>query len=360
MAATFHPFVRLPGEIRDMIWDFAVRPRQPSVHHFHPYSVADESEAVPPNALRYSSDPGLRSLSPRYSKYGPSVHGLAVATRQTWPSSSPLWRSDMMQHPSTYMFDHGLWTACRESRLAMRRQLKPDYWHDQRREYEELWAACMEPATPPDGPATMSVNIDSQVRYVTVHPVTDLFVMLPLDCEYRRRVDAWGGLEFNLPIIYRLGYCVKNIAFEFDPKWLKVGSPLYMSWLQYENSVLGELARAILDLSLTENLWVIEHRLRRTGSAPAADQSADTMEGDGARLEFISDTHRFVEVRWYDPGWATEYEEDDGIGDVFAFMRFLEEGFEEDARGSVSYESESSGFTREGDPKLRVLACEAL
>ncbi|KAK0657210.1 hypothetical protein B0T16DRAFT_452692 [Cercophora newfieldiana] len=47
---TFHPFPWLPPELRDMIWDFAIRPDRPGVHFF---TILDDWVESDEDAMKY-------------------------------------------------------------------------------------------------------------------------------------------------------------------------------------------------------------------------------------------------------------------------------------------------------------------
>ncbi|KAH0420954.1 hypothetical protein CcaCcLH18_13708 [Colletotrichum camelliae] len=83
---TFPLFSQLPRELRDMIWDCALRPFEHGAHHF---SLEESSSRGPPN--------------------------------QHTPRALELCSIKSDENVSTYMLTRGLLTACEESRAAVER-----------------------------------------------------------------------------------------------------------------------------------------------------------------------------------------------------------------------------------------------
>ncbi|KAI0476360.1 hypothetical protein GGR56DRAFT_693747 [Xylariaceae sp. FL0804] len=157
---TFHPFPRLPQELRDMIWEMATRDTRPGVHFFSlpPGGLEPERSPVALRDGEHIYYETCRGPTPEaecrvyynqafYRPYLP--HEIASELRFRWcgppssPSPSPLpggygfdgdFASDALRwhraaklggpgaaDPSTYMVDSCMWTACRDSLAAMRR-----------------------------------------------------------------------------------------------------------------------------------------------------------------------------------------------------------------------------------------------
>ncbi|OAA60347.1 hypothetical protein SPI_05471 [Niveomyces insectorum RCEF 264] len=92
---TFHPFPRLPAELRVKIWQLVLRRLEPCVHYFT--TLQHESRYWVPNGLAPALDPTARLSAPV----------LAIHTGD--------------DNPSIYMRDWGLWTACAESHAEIKR-----------------------------------------------------------------------------------------------------------------------------------------------------------------------------------------------------------------------------------------------
>ncbi|KAM0666448.1 hypothetical protein ACQRIT_005218 [Beauveria bassiana] len=99
MANTFHPFSRLPADLRDMIWKAAVWDRSRSSANF--FTILP-------------SDGEFLGRSPRVRLGPPTRTGRVCNYRQQVGS----WESTM---GSGCMVDSGLWEACHESRAVMKR-----------------------------------------------------------------------------------------------------------------------------------------------------------------------------------------------------------------------------------------------
>ena len=113
-APMFHHFRRLPVELRLLIWEFAVRPRGRGVHYF---SIVD---------MRKHSDNPLRQLA---------VPDPADEDEVTYAVSAPMVPSSpggcswTTRNCSVYLWDAGLWTACRESRSVLEKRFQPCAWN---------------------------------------------------------------------------------------------------------------------------------------------------------------------------------------------------------------------------------------
>ncbi|KAK9773212.1 putative 2EXR domain-containing protein [Seiridium cardinale] len=102
--ATFHHFRRLPKELRDQIWDAAVRDERPGAHVFSlEYDVA------------FSIDETLLDTKQAYFLQAPFVDYLGQHHLQYDQ------RSWIILNPSMYLVDRGLLTACKESRARILR-----------------------------------------------------------------------------------------------------------------------------------------------------------------------------------------------------------------------------------------------
>ncbi|KAF5986403.1 hypothetical protein FBULB1_2466 [Fusarium bulbicola] len=105
MATEFHLFSALPTELRQEIWNLAIRPKEPGVHIFRVYGNHWDHQAPEAVRLSYHED--------QFRGWGlavPLPHEDAACANK--PSARSV---------STYMIDMGLWTACRESMTMMRK-----------------------------------------------------------------------------------------------------------------------------------------------------------------------------------------------------------------------------------------------
>jgi hypothetical protein len=96
---SFHPFPRLPKELRDMIWALAIRPKQPSAHWFTVFDTSNDVEwsVVSEYAL-------IHGRFPRCVLAAPQRRTSGVKKQQfSWAKDSR----------SAYMTDSGQWMACK-------------------------------------------------------------------------------------------------------------------------------------------------------------------------------------------------------------------------------------------------------
>ncbi|KAF5527600.1 hypothetical protein CGCA056_v000527 [Colletotrichum aenigma] len=96
MTKTFHSFSKLPAELRLCIWEFAVRPAGPDHPGAHFFSVQRDVKT----GKRFTTFPSFTQ------------------------KSKPLWKEN---NPSAYFYDFGMWTACKESRMIVTKQMTRRY-----------------------------------------------------------------------------------------------------------------------------------------------------------------------------------------------------------------------------------------
>ncbi|KAK3985791.1 hypothetical protein QBC44DRAFT_311923 [Cladorrhinum sp. PSN332] len=217
---TFHPFPMLPTELRLMIWKRAIRPKSGGIHRFSVIDLRRDENVRKPLALQgsrcslspmYLPVPGHKALGP------PRV----INTLQEF--------SWIRNNSSAYLWDPGLWIACKESRMVFMEQtnkLPPCppsapsnlcYGLDEAT-FDGIHATCT---------VVIPSSISNQELHLMVQPTYDLLL---LDSE---SLDVLFGDEISLSdwnavyicfgpsmIMGRFG----DIAVEFDPSW-SVGLP---------------------------------------------------------------------------------------------------------------------------------------
>ena len=183
---TFHPFPRLPKELRDAIWDLAIRPDIPSAHTFTAFTKHDDAEwsLLCQHSLRHRADRRCSLGAPRGDK-------------DTSDESQQEQFSWVRDNRSTYMIDSGLWTACWESREAVERRFKVKEWDIKRENWDLPRSLDRDrPEDYPDAPATASFTSNSEWQCCLTHPKRDLFVLRPYNVE----TMCWDDLEAGTPI----------------------------------------------------------------------------------------------------------------------------------------------------------------
>ncbi|KAI1262339.1 hypothetical protein F5Y18DRAFT_398060 [Xylariaceae sp. FL1019] len=190
---TFHPFPDLPAELRLMIWEAALHPHEPSAQFF---SLADNNNEYCEDDYFYMD---------HQAKKGSDL--AAPCSRQIGELS---WTNNNL---SAYMIDHGLWTACKESRAVM---LK---YHERREKahYQRPWI-CSDKFRDSRSihPTTVKGRVlcdNHERRYISFDPNIDL-VAFHLPCT---RYDSCPSLVTTLRRLGKRQFEAKNIAVEYIP-----------------------------------------------------------------------------------------------------------------------------------------------
>ncbi|KAI0882285.1 uncharacterized protein GGS22DRAFT_49893 [Annulohypoxylon maeteangense] len=298
---TFHLFPQLPPELRDMIWEEAIRPDVPSAHFFTAWNGFENR--------MYESD--FQTLA-NYSVAGrgrqPDMPcGLAAPRCNREQPFTPSWFDN---NPSVYMEDSGLWTACWGSRRAMIRR-----FGNRKVSYRKETLAQRFLGQAPeynDAPATGTMVQDGRTQYFTVCPKTDLFCLQPF---HKNGNVRWPTLERDVAIFNIRGSPRAHIALEFDPHWtddeelrdesFRLSIPPLK---RYEIELFGQTRTDLGSVFLAGTnqvgswaraLWFIDYRISRDPKAEPLDYS------DGTRMVFQGRGCKYVEVRpdRHDTGW---------------------------------------------------------
>ncbi|RSM01994.1 hypothetical protein CDV31_011077 [Fusarium ambrosium] len=165
MDDTFHYFTELPSELRDQIWNLAIRPARPGVQIFKLYSP--ETKGSVGNAMDVVFD--------YYSIY--DNYRIAV------PDCDD-------KNQSTYLIDGALWNTCKESRRVMEQEFKST------RGSREM-VSHMPEQREQDAPAIgYFKNQAGDTRYLTVLPHQDLFLFQLKD----PAIIDWERLDMEIPL----------------------------------------------------------------------------------------------------------------------------------------------------------------
>ncbi|KAI1408228.1 hypothetical protein F5Y13DRAFT_172891 [Hypoxylon sp. FL1857] len=250
MASTFHPFPRLPKELRDQIWDMAIRPDRPGAHFFSTVYGSNRKEETVDNHFMVIKTPLPYKVNSNFRIAAPGFPPLSRTTL-SWVANNP----------SMYLFDSGLWSACKESRSRMMWRVKPELWtRGALGEQFKGWPLHMFPdELIRDMPATGYFHAGEGVRYFTVFPHQDLICIQPPEPKpfsLGRCFDVTSSAPFMSNYWGFTGR--KNIAIEFSPEWVQ--PDLYQ-----------DLVNAILeDMSYIDKLWFIDYRIRQRTDASIA------------------------------------------------------------------------------------------
>ncbi|KAF6802663.1 hypothetical protein CSOJ01_11434 [Colletotrichum sojae] len=282
-APTFNQFALLPGEIRDQIWDMAVRPHGTrGVHYFSLF------ECHPHHPL---PDRFNRTIKKTIYCH-PNIIGAPLPQDDASPHS---WTEG---NRSTYAIDGGLWTTCRESRAAMHRRYEINSWaklYDAQRKSWRCkgsvscrWIDPDEESKYGQMPAIFGVDNRNDDRdddsgdgdgrqYFTVLPLYDLIYLQPWACG----LDFWSFIREITFASPRFGFGgVRHIAFEYDPSWTaeevwqfhREWTDRYKEKDEQQNepsTARWNLCEGFTDfirdgrLSYDSQIWLVDRRLRR-------------------------------------------------------------------------------------------------
>lgn len=286
---TFHPFPQLPGELRDLIWDHAVRPANlRGVHYFSFYNTREVPEKIKSH------------LMPLWHPHQWEVLGAPLPDDDALTAS---WNHSK----STYAIDGALWTTCKESRAAMHRRYNLRHWtdvyHDPCRPLLNDLRSDLRNRheNQEDLPAIFPVHDINNWQYITVLPRRDLIMLQTWD------VDDFSSLEGGY-MFSSMHYGFVNfadIAVEFDPSWG------YDELEEYQQEwIHGDLSynftydrprwatyRLLLDAMKqmhNTRLWIVDRRLRL--QATALDERSTSVMRWESRAVFRGDGCKYYEI----------------------------------------------------------------
>jgi len=313
---TFHPFPRLPKELRDVIWDFAIRPKRPSAHVF--------------TAFESSVDAEWSQLS-QYAVTHPWARRCNLAAPQSRNSTDQQRRLSWVQdNLSAYIIDSGLWRACKESREAVERRFRTAEWDKRRDEMtsQRYWS------DPPDCPGVLGFTSKGEQRTCLTYPKSDLYLLQV----FNANTLYWRYIA-RIPIFDRVQrFHVSHFALQFDPGWLTTDyGPGGLYW-GTEKPVGCAIQAATDDLDWVDNLWFVDHRIRRRPGAPSSTAKRHEFWGNGCK---------FTEVRESDNEWEFSHD-----NDIWEFLDDL-------GREAKDWVREICGCV-ENMPSVGVLAYEEL
>ncbi|RSL73764.1 hypothetical protein CEP54_000134 [Fusarium duplospermum] len=237
MVRKFHRFPDLPWELRDMIWNFALRPNIPGVHVFKLYNKTTD-HGVDRNVDVFDQHGSLRLAAPQNNK--------TSITRNR-------------DNPSTYLIDGGLWTACKESNLVMKRNFNHQKWKSLLKDTNHSPSELIEKGM--DMPQTSYFTHHNGRQYFfTVLPHKDLFIFQPQNLWTIDWFEFCRGGRLGSPVRGFAG--IRNIALEFNLKWAG----------DIEERII-HMVKDTSDVIPGVNIWMIDYTLRRRDSAAVGQQS---------------------------------------------------------------------------------------
>ncbi|KAI0008541.1 hypothetical protein F4779DRAFT_628425 [Xylariaceae sp. FL0662B] len=344
-AQTFFPFARLPTELREQIWNYALQPTQPRAQFFTLFNLEPDETAVD-SLSRSGVHFGHRDVALPSYKYG-------LAAPRGRGSTAPSW---IDCNPSSYMFDSGLWDACRESREIIRKRHTLRNWWDLMEEHQaESWSIMQSHGpTPIDDIHTVGTfTAGGERRTLAISPRSDLLCLQPFDFDN----ISWDRVG-DCVILFSLG--VRHVALEYNPTWgVEAVRSQDLHWKArpgecFQDTKYQELGcvggAATKSMLWARHLWFIDYGIHRSsGGAGHSENDRQVFYGMGCR---------FVEIRRGDPEWEISAQEGTTIYDFLDVLdselnRYFYYGY-----GPHDDYDEWVEYPRYHNPEVGVLACE--
>ncbi|RKL44170.1 hypothetical protein BFJ72_g3903 [Fusarium proliferatum] len=256
MASEFHLFSALPTELRLQVWKYAIQPDLPAAHILRVRVPGSDVPDYPQDTIRFARRRYTHRLLP------PPGVGVAVPLRSKYLCGI---ENDGNLNISSYSIDAGLWTACHESRLTMKKHLSSAPW---RYPYFPSWKGYY--------------ISGGGLMYITIRYSEDLVIL---------QLDGFDFDKLDEETLHRL-QDLRNIGIEYRPDW---GIHLY------DRNERGDKANAFNKIYLfgetvdKARVWIVDHNMRRkTGAPPCHEKrgqhfwSTENISFHGADRKFSS------------------------------------------------------------------------
>lgn len=249
---SFDLFPNLPCELRLEIWKFAIRPAGRGVHRFSIHSISkDRSIHKDRGQSPATTDPNQQQET-RHTAAAPRV-----LDRYSWTEGND----------SAYLWDAGLWTACRESRDVMTWHFRVAHWHGVRRRLlrsQGQWTPAALADEFEDMTALTTARDGGREWHLMLRPHKDLFWLEPRD--WKCTVE-WQTLFLDVPFAsFRRGFGhLSHVAVEHDASW-NVDLPKDLGALLQEPTPRGFIARAMAECATNKLycfVWLVDRSLVR-------------------------------------------------------------------------------------------------
>ncbi|KAL7942094.1 hypothetical protein V8C42DRAFT_167084 [Trichoderma barbatum] len=276
-------FMDLPPELRLMVWKFALRPLGPDRPGAHFFSVTnikkDGNEAA-----RISTRCGMKDCG-GYHLAAPRV------------DSSEGSHSWTVKNPSAYVWDFGMWSACRESRHVIEAHYKTVCWSVRTRRGYTISRSYGQTSVP------LVLPGNNSNWHLLFHPKQDLVCLQALDPSAIHRSPNLAGwrndfcFASNCPSLFELGH----VAIAYDPSWNDIKDKMdkfSFRRLYKEPSARGFFIRTLATLDHTArcrwhyprdrpSIWLIDYNLKRCRYLKKQSKG---------RKAFYSNDQKFIEV----------------------------------------------------------------
>ncbi|KAM0490048.1 hypothetical protein ACHAP8_011971 [Fusarium lateritium] len=263
----FHGFPKLPPELRIKIWKAACLPRTDSDHGLQ-YVTVDvvkedwENEDVVvynENLEGYDDEFEVESDDTGYI----TLRALKRTKKRPSNSQTP---SNQSNKQSAYLWDAGLWLACKESRDTITEYLAIDKWIQVTEQHHPT--DVFDPGSWYNKKflSTLVPHKKDTIWRPMVVPRSDIFCIASSPLRHLPR--SLYGMKLLAPFLGQSKFTITqdwNIALRFDSSWL-VNFPHDYYKLQTENSPRGMLANWVHmlldDVNPAPTLWIIDDTAR--------------------------------------------------------------------------------------------------
>ncbi|CAH0005032.1 unnamed protein product [Clonostachys byssicola] len=327
--ASFRFFPDLPYELREQIWQQAIRPSAKNYSGIQHFSILHSNMKFESTAFKPKLIPSSRGVPTSCDE------GITFAAEIPGTEGAEANRS-------AYMWDAGLWTACWESRQIILRHWEIKKWSEKRRNFqaegfygfwyrEEEWRENQDCCITINAPSLIT-NDGGEEWQLMVRPYDDAFYFDLESLKDALNQPNPGRTWDNLVEIMQdlpfsgLNYCcqpVRHLIFDFDPNWLN-NLPRYNAHVDS-----GSTQEFIIDLlwllagrSEEEthfHIWLIDRSRRQSSIKNGDEVLLAGGAGEEARVFYNCD-EEFVDLgtaeynpygksQLHDEPWKFEYDE---------------------------------------------------
>lgn len=256
MATTFHPFPRLPPEIRIKIWHAAIRD---------------------------TSLPGVQFCDIQVCRNGLARTITPLVKAETFTCEDFVFKIGAYANRSALHIDSGLWSACPESRHAMRRVFGI-----------KVPKHLPQDSRPPNAhllPSTLTIWYSTSTKtHYTYFPFRDL-ILLPEDV-LQTHVTFASVLKLFCNRDSISLHTLRHIGFEYNPAMIFTAP--------FDRRTMVSMRTTAVAIGPKTAVYIVDHKLRRRKNLAA---------GKSQRKEkvFTANGGRYIEAR-YGSEWEYRYE----------------------------------------------------
>jgi hypothetical protein len=311
---TFHRFPDLPTEIRLQIWKNACFPRSKIDHgiHYVTANIVHEDEEEYNVVLDYNLEGFEEDIDLEGDK-----NGYITLTAPKRPRENPASAHTSSSHPnaSACLWDPGLLTTCKESRLAITEYYDLEGWRNFRDQSNNTTQT--DAWYDKDYPSSLVPHKGHEKWCPMVVPLFDIF------CIDTSRIQTLPKSLYRMkllaPFISTRTFTIMeswNIALKFNRSW-NTNFPYDIDRLRYEMTPRGLLANWLFryqdEIYPEPSVWIID----------------DSVSWVGSRDQKYTPVYRDYDGDYIQINWENT-RRDGASGDVTLFIRTLGEVLEDD------------------------------